>query len=443
MSALRGSPAPSAGARAWGVVALLSAAMAFSLVDRFALSLLFEPIKQDLSLSDTQLGLLHGVAFGLFYAALGIPIARLVDTGSRKWVIFWGVAVWSAATAACGLARSYGQLLGARIGVAAGEAALAPGGYSLIADVIPHARLATAIGVFQMGSLVGAGLAFLLGGWLYAWLGTWAPPAWLSAVAPHAWQLTFIALALPGLPLLALLARLREPARRDSPRSGPEAVRVWRHLKQRARLYGALFGGSACLVATSYAVVSWGPSVLVREFGWTIREVGAGIGAIMLTTAPAGVLAGGLLADRWSRGAGVDAYARVLRLSAWLSLPIALACAFARSGPELFAGIAALQFATGIAIGVGPAAVQPVTPGALRGRVSAVYVFVVNLAGLGVGPIVIGALSDYAPAGNGALLRSLATFCALACALGVVVLRGLRLEPAPARDEPPTPRSGS
>lgn len=430
------APAIAAGSDAapaqWGVVALLSGAMAFSLVDRFALSLLFEPIKTDLGLSDTQLGLLHGVAFGLFYAALGIPIARLVDTWSRKWVIFWGIAVWSVANALCGLARSFGHLLLARIGVAAGEAALAPAGYSMIADVVPRARLATAISVFQMGSLIGAGLAFLAGGWLYGVLSEWSQPQWLAAAELEAWHLTFIALSLPGIPLLILVGLLREPARRDAAARQDATARpvaatgVFRYLWEQRAIYGALYCGSACLVAVSYALVSWAPSVLAREFGWPIGEVGVRMGLLMLTAAPAGVLAGGVLADRWSRTTGYVGFGSVLTLAATATLPLALAIGFADTGLHLFVLLAVLQFTTGLAVGVGPAALQPLTPAALRGRVSAVYVFAVNIIGLGLGPVAIGALSDHGFAGESRLQNSLAAYCAVASVVALVLLAWFR-----------------
>jgi len=187
--------------------------MAFSLIDRFALSLLFEPIKADLGLSDTQLGLLHGVAFGLFYATMGIPIAWLIDRWSRKWVIFWGIACWSVMTALCGLARNFTQLLGARIGVGVGEAALAPAGYSLIGDIVPGRHLTTALSTFQMGALLGGGLASLLGGEILRFtsgLDLEGVPL-LEGMAPR--QLTFIAVALLGVLFLALLFFIREPVR--------------------------------------------------------------------------------------------------------------------------------------------------------------------------------------------------------------------------------------
>jgi MFS family permease len=401
---------PKAPAQAWYIVAVLSGAMAFSLVDRFALSLLFEPIKTDLNLSDTRLGLLHGVAFGIFYAGLGIPIAWLVDMKSRKWVAFWGVAVWSLATAACGFASSFLALLSGRVGVGAGEAAIAPAGYSMIGDTVPAGRLGTAISIFQMGAVFGAGLAFVAGGTVYAAMQKWipAPGSYLSSFAP--WQLTFMVLALPGLLFMALILTIKEPARRKPADARLPQGGLLRYLKDERRLFVPLFLGNAFTVAINYAIISWVPAVLARNYGWSVGDIGQRIGLVMLTAAPAGVILGGVLADRWSSRFGLDAFARVLLLSPLLSLPFLAATFAATSGPQLYGLVFCIQFATGLAVGVGPAVIQPLARSDLRGRVSAVYVLAVNLIGLGIGPVAIGALSDTVFTGPGGLSLALSTY---------------------------------
>lgn len=406
-------------AHAWYIVAVLSGAMAFSLVDRFALSLLFEPIKADLGLSDTSLGLLHGVAFGLFYAGLGIPIAWLVDTRSRKWVVFWGIAVWSVATAACGFARSFATLLLARIGVAAGEAALAPAGYSMIGDTMPPERLGTAISLFQMGSVIGAGLAFVAGGAVYAALEAWvpAPGSYWSTFA--AWQLTFMVLALPGVMFLVLVLAIREPARRNRSADIAPAGGLMRYLWEERRLFVPLFVGNACTVAISYAMISWAPAVLAREHGWSVEDVGLRIGLVMLTTAPAGVILGGYLADRWSMRLGLEAFARVLLLAPIIAMPLLVGIFLVSSGEQLFALLAVIQFATGLSVGVGPAVIQPLARADVRGRVSAVYVFAVNLIGLGIGPVAIGMLSDNFFTDANGLSRALGSYVVLMALVSV------------------------
>ncbi len=397
------------------VVAILTVAMAFSLIDRFTLSLLFEPIKADLGLGDTELGLLHGVAFGLFYAFFGIPLARLVDLWSRRGVILWGIAVWSLATAACGLARTYPALMAARIGVGVGEAGLAPAGYSLLSDLIPPSWRGTAISIFQSGSLFGAGAALLGGGLVYEAMIAVGPQTFplIGALAP--WQLTFIALALPGLPILALIALVREPARGGQPAglvpasNENDAGGLWGYLKANAALSVSLFLVGGGLVAVSYTVLSWGPSLLIRTYGWLPLETGVWLGILTLAAAPLGVIVGGLLVDR-IRGNDAVPHSRVLALAALLTAPATLAIAISNEALIVFGLFAVTQFTTGLAIGVGPAATQQIADTNLRGRLSAVYVFAVNLLGLGIGPVAVGILSDNVFAGRFALQNAMATF---------------------------------
>jgi len=401
----------------WFVVLTLSGAMAFSLVDRFALSLLFEPIKADLGLSDTQLGLLHGVAFGLFYATMGIPIAWLIDRWSRKWVIFWGIATWSVMTALCGLCRSFPQLLGARVGVGVGEASLAPAGYSIITDIVANRYRATAISIFQMGSLMGGGLAFLAGGEILGLAESADLRDWpiLEAMAP--WQITFILVALPGVLFLGLVLLIKEPTRlapsiSEATTSGrtPPASKLGQELRTRWAMYGSLFIGNGCLIAINYGNMTWLPSILVRQYHWTLTDIGLRFGLVMLTVAPAGVLLGGILADRWNNRGISSAYPRVLLLAATCATTLVFVSLLANSAITLFAAIGAIQFATSMAVGAGPAAVVNIAPHLIRARISAVYVFMINIIGLGIGPIAVGLLSDHWFAGNDSVLLSLQLF---------------------------------
>ena len=411
----------------WFVVITLSATMAFSLVDRFALSLLFEPIKQDLSLTDTQLGMLHGVAFGLFYATMGIPLAWLIDRWSRKWVIFLGIACWSVMTALCGLSRNFLQLLGARIGVGVGEATLAPAGYSLIADIIPENKLATAISIFQMGSLFGGGLAFIAGGWILEAVGgaDISQSVFFSGLAP--WQITFIILALPGVLFLALFLFIREPQRKtlkSADMARPEQTRgLIEALRDKRILYSTLFIGNACLIAISYANLTWLPSILVRQYDWSLPDIGYRFGLLMLFVAPAGVLLGGLLADGLETRGHEDAYPKVLVNVAVLTAILVFFAFFVTSEWHLFILIGVIQFSVSMVIGIGPATVVKIAPVIVRARVSAVYVFAINIIGLGAGPIIIGLFSDYIFTEASGIHTSLLIFNLAMCASSLVLLR--------------------
>ena len=257
-------PAYPSPARAWYMVILLTILYMFSFLDRTIIVLLIEPIKADLGLSDTQLSLLYGFAFALFYTLLGIPIARMADRRNRRTIIMWGVAIWSVMTAICGIARNFGQLFIARMGVGVGEAALSPAAYSLISDSFPPNERARAMSVYTMGLYLGVGLALVLGGVVIEWvasIGTVVLPIFGEI---RAWQATFMAVGLPGLLLAGLMMTVREPLRRElgSSQVGKEVDQVslreataW--FAKRWRFYFVFYGAMSCLVLYSYAPVSY------------------------------------------------------------------------------------------------------------------------------------------------------------------------------------------
>ncbi len=212
-------------AYAWYVVVVLTAAYVVSFIDRQILALLVEPIRRDLGLTDTQMGLIMGSAFALFYTILGIPLGWLADRFSRRGIIAAGITIWCLMTAACGLSRNFGQLFLARVGVGVGEAALSPSALSLISDYFPRERRGRAISFYNMGVSLGAGIAMIGGGWIIAGIID-APPTTLPVVGEiYAWQTVFLVVGLPGLAIAALMATVREPERRDKLRVWPTEVR--------------------------------------------------------------------------------------------------------------------------------------------------------------------------------------------------------------------------
>jgi len=208
-------PPPESSTYQWYVVVICMVAYILSFVDRQILSLMIEPIKADLMLSDTQFSLLQGLAFSLFYAIMGLPIAALADQKSRIKIIATGIAFWSLATAACGLSKNFIQMFIARLSVGAGEAALSPAFYSIVADLFPKDKLGRALGVYAIGAFIGSGLAFLIGGYVIGLLKDVSFVALPLIGEVKTWQLTFMIVGLPGV-LLALLMVLtvREPARK-------------------------------------------------------------------------------------------------------------------------------------------------------------------------------------------------------------------------------------
>lgn len=267
---------------AWYVVGVLLVIYVFSFIDRQILSLLVGPIRRDLDISDTQMSLLMGFSFALFYTFFGIPMGRLADTRSRRAVIAAGLVVWSAMTTACGIARQYWHFLLLRMGVGVGEAALSPSAYSLITDYFPRRKLGVAIGVYTMGTSIGSGIAFLLGGVVVGLAGdemTWQLPL-IGAIRP--WQVVFFAVGLPGILLSLLLLSVREPIRRGVRRlraaaDGVEQVpisEVIAYLRANWRTLTCHNLAFAFLAFSSYGAGAWIPTYLQRVHGMAARDSG-------------------------------------------------------------------------------------------------------------------------------------------------------------------------
>ena len=317
-------------------------------------------------------------------------------------------------------------MLGARIGVGVGEATLAPAGYSLIADIVPEKKLATSISIFQMGSLLGGGLAFIAGGWILEVIEEvdLSQSVLLSGLAP--WQVTFIVLALPGILFMALFLFIREPQRqklKSFDMTNPEqSSGLIAALIEKRTLYSTLFIGNACLIAISYANLTWLPSILVRQYEWSLPDIGYRFGLVMLLVAPAGVLLGGLVADGLETRGRKNAYPIMLVNVAVATSILVFFSFFIFSEWQLFALIGVIQFSVSMVIGIGPATVVKIAPVVVRARVSAVYVFAINIIGLGAGPIMIGLFSDYFFTGATGIHTSLLIFNLVMCALSLVLL---------------------
>lgn len=365
------------------LLALLVVLYVINYIDRQILSVLLEPIKQDLAVSDTAMGLLTGLAFALFYTTAGVPIARWADRGSRKQVILVGVVVWSAMTAACGLARSFVQLALARVGVGVGEATLSPAAHSLIADAFPPERRATALAVYNIGGNVGIMLGFMLGGWIGETFG---------------WRTAFLVVGLPGL-LAAIVVRvaLREPERGrleglvdDGPE--PSLGEVIRHMFG-LRTFRHLCLASGLYAFAAYGFTIWGATFLIRVHDMSLTQTGIAMGLIQGIGGGLGTWLGGVLADR---GARHDARALV-RVPAWgglLALPLLAVFLF---WPERNVALSAYALAMVFSVFfVGPcyAIAQGLARLRMRAQAAALLMFAINLIGLGVAPLAVGMLND-------------------------------------------------
>ena len=393
---------------AWLMVAILTLANASAFVDRFVLALLVTPIRADLHLSETQMGLLLGVPFAIFYAVAGVPIGWLADRRSRREIVAWSIGIWSVTTMACAAARSYSALFVTRMGVAIGEAGLWPAAYSMIADAFPPRRLATAMSVFSLGIFLGAGVANVVGGALIAAVGTdtsWTIPL-LGTFKP--WQVMFLAVGAPGL-VIALVARLLpEPARlgavvgagAGAPNAKQLAVRAATRaelvtfLRANARLLVAFTLGVAFFASVNNGIAGWLPTFFVRTHGWTPARAGLVAGTFTMTIGVGGALFGGWWADRM-RARGVRDADLVVFLTGSLAMGIsATLFPLMPSGWSSAAMLAVVNFPAAFPFGVTAAALNSVAPNRLRGQVSALFLLVTNLIGLALGPWAVAFLTE-------------------------------------------------
>jgi MFS family permease len=420
-------PYPSA-PRAWWAVSLLLVLYVLSFVDRQVISLMVDPIRKDLGIGDVGASLLTGFAFAAFYTLFGIPIARLADSKSRRAIIAAGVAVWSATTAACGLARSFAALFLARMGVGVGEAALSPAAYSTIADAFPPRRRGTATGVYSLGSYLGSGLAFLLGGYLIAFLGDGRPREvpFLGELAP--WKVVFFLVGLPGLLFVPLLATIPEPSRRNAGASGAASFSATlRHLREHRKAYLTHNLGFALLAFSGYGSGAWTPAFLQRVHGMSIADSGIALGWIMAIAGTLGIVFGGWLADFLAARGRSDATMRVGLIAALVWIPAGVLYPLVGSRSLALALMVPALFTSGMPWGAAAAAVQEMTPGPMRAQATAVYLFVINLIGLGIGPSAVAILTERVFRDDAAVGRSLAWVGTVAHVLAATVLAaGLR-----------------
>jgi MFS family permease len=408
---------------AWYLVGVLCVAYTLSFVDRMILALLVEPIKRDLGISDTQVGLLHGFAFAIFYTTLGVPIARLADRTDRRRLIAAGIAFWSAMTALCGLARGFWELFLARIGVGVGEASLSPAAFSMLADAFPADRLGRALGVYSSAIFAGAGIALLVGGGVAAAAASAAAVHLPLVGAVQPWQLTFIVVGAPGLLVALWVLSLREPPRRGvaiAARQEPLAA-VFGWMRRHARAYGCHFAGFALLALVFNATIAWLPSVFVRVHGWSSGQAAFWIGSLLLVCGTTGIVAGGFAADAWRRRGKPDGSMRVGLTSALGVLPFAAAVPAAASPWMAVALLGPLLFFSAFAFGAAAAGLQWLTPPAMRAQVSALFLFVNNLVGIGAGPVAVALLTDRVFGVPQSVGMSLAIVGAVAAALAAVV----------------------
>jgi MFS family permease len=351
--------------------------------------------------SDTQIGLLQGLAFSLFYTLMGLPIGRIADRWNRRNLIVGGILVWSFFTTMSSVAKSFLLLFSTRIGVGVGEASLSPAGYSMLSDYFPKQKLGAAISVFYMGVFIGTSLAQLVGGTTIDMLAR-TPTVTVPILGTMAsWRLTFVIVGLPGV-LFALLAwTIREPVRRgllamaDGRTSQLSFAEGMAQIRMRWQSVAGISLALVCQGMVTYSLIAWIPTFFQRVHHWTPGQSGRTLAAILLTFGCGGMYLGGRLSDRWQKRGVPEGPLKVAVLSAigtLLLMPLALLMPTPQWTLALFAP--ALCF-DALAMGTSAAALQHIFPNQVRGQVSALYLFVLNLGGGSLGPLLPGVLNDY------------------------------------------------
>jgi MFS family permease len=390
---------------AWQVVAVLTAAYTLSFIDRQVLGLVLEPIRRDLLLSDTQVSLLAGTAFAIFYVTLGLPLGRIADRANRRNLIIGGVLLWSLMTAACGLADNFWELFATRVGVGVGEAALSPAALSIISDYFPPQQRVRPLAMYFLAPAIGSGLAYLLGGTVSA-AASASPDLHLPLLGPlAAWQLVFIIIGTPGMAFALVILSIREPVRRGvrGATSGTgHSVPVARtrdivHFiaRENPQTFAVLFLAYAGFALHADSVFVWIPTLFIRRFGWSPAEIGLIMGSVVLVCATLGVLASMSIAARLQARGSVDAVLRTSLLMGAALTPLGILLPLVNSpGAALavLAPVSALSF--GLFAMIAPT-LQLITPNQMRGQVSAVFSVFNNVIGTMIGATSVALLTDY------------------------------------------------
>ena len=413
-------------AYSWYIVVLCMVAYIFSFIDRQIIALLVQPIRADLQISDTGFSLLQGLAFSIFYALMGLPIARLADTKSRPLIIAVGIFIWSIATAVCGTARNFWQLFVARMGVGVGEAALSPAAYSMIADSFPRSRLGLALGIYSIGSFIGAGLAFLIGGAAIEWVsqvGEISLPV-VGIVKP--WQMSFFIVGIPGVLIAALFfLTVRDPGRKGTTTAGYAGytiTQVLAYIRRHKTTFASHYLGFGLLALPLFALLSWAPAFFIRNYGLSPKEVGVYVGSIVLVSNTTGVLASGWLIDFFTRKGHTDAPLRSGIVGGLgLLVPVVL---FSSVGdmPVTILLFGLGMFFASFPMATSAAALQTMAPNQMRAQVTALFFVFMNLLGITGGATLVALCTDYVFRNDVAVGYSMSIIASASGLIGALLL---------------------
>ena len=412
---------------AWFVVLLLCIASVISFIDRQIINLLVDPIRADLGISDTQISLLQGFAFALFYGAVAVPLGRLVDSTNRKRIIVIGMVLWSIATALCGITRVFWQLFVARMFVGIGEATLSPATFSILADYFPRKSLTRALSVITGSGFLGSGLALMIGGLVFQKMLDIGPVDLGVFGLVRPWQMAFLAVSVPGLLFVIIIwLALREPPRISSSIENittvPSWREAWRYLVNHRNVLWPVVFGFTFLATMMFSLGAWVPTFFIRTYSMTATEIGGIFGLYFMILGCAGVVSGGLLSD-WLKSIGYDdSNMRAGLIAAIAALPFLVSFPLVSNQLLSLVLLAPVIFLGTMPFGAGPSALPLIVPNRLRGQVVALYLLIGNLIGQGGGPWFVAIFTDYILQDSALIRYSISVVCTTILIMGIITI---------------------
>lgn len=429
---------------AWYLLGILVIANVLSFVDRQILVLLVEPLRNDLHVGDTEISLLQGFAFTILYSVIGLPLGRYADRHNRRNLIVCGVAIWSAMTMACGFAQTMGQLFIARIGVGIGEATLAPAAYSMICDAFRPQKRGTALGVYSSAIFMGIGVSIVLGGIVMALIHDAAEVTLPIVGVVRSWQAAFLCVGAPGFLVALLILTVSEPTRKNVAgcRLGGATLKdAFGYLARHRLAFTLHLLGYSCIALAAYGLGSWMPTFFIRIHHWSASQAGIYYGASVAVFGTLGGISGGILGDRWLSAGRHDARLVLAVIGALCWMPLIVIGVYLPSDKGALVSIGLAVGLSSFVNGLGPTTVHDIVPGWLRGQATALFFFVINLLGLGIGPTAVALTTEYVFGNDLAIRHSIPTIAIPAILVGIVLLLAARrpyLRAVEALETPPT-----
>jgi len=396
---------------AWYVTVLMMCFYVLSFMDRQIIAVMLEPIKADLSLSDVQISLLGGISFVLFYSTAGVFVGRLADSLNRPKLIAFGVFIWSLTTALSGLASKFWQLLILRMGVGLGESALLPSTLSLLSGYFPPHRLATPTSVFLLGAPIGIGLSFAIGGLLYSVaVDITNAPGWQDFIfigGSAAWKLVLLFLGVLGMSMTLLLSTVREPrnqqnaAAAKNPGSAAKvadaasSAEVKKYAAANWKAIGALYFGMALISLAAYSQGFWDITFLTRTYGWDASTGSFWYGMVQLFAGLSGMLFGGIVADKLTKRGVKGASAIMVLIGSGFAVPFSFMYPLMGTAASALWLMVFAIFGSNMCFACAASALQRMFPATMLGLAAGIYFFISNAVGIGIGPTLVAAITDY------------------------------------------------